>query len=455
MFCMLRVLVRSMKLKELKLLLEQLGLWIFLGFLGNPVGFECDFDYTLYYDYVRENYEMDEIVFKYRNFLKFNAVKSKAGMIKYDNPFEFVHTMEKQMALYYESLYKAKNEYPDAVFYIPNDGLGACSIVCMMLELPYYSTENYGIGSMAVSLGIITSSRLGIEIAYDIIVLCNLSSYVNVSSYVGDSKYIVIDENRLYEGVVVPDIKKSTHGQVSSNILADDFITVTRQICTSYPMIKDKRNIPLSSKAEMYLLEKGLEVYTDGDIDTVTKAVSGGDHYIDVVDSTYATYKRDKYKVCLCEVEKQLTPLRKGYIMYCPKCEVHYHISESFTKFPYDYLNIVNRNKPRFFDRGKMGNVKEYGNCRFVVADENKIATDNEFFLHRVHLYENPRELKYYEMIDGFFVGKCANPHSIRYLYDNGVRRSLIFMRTLDKNRERYYVFRDVMQVQEISTVID
>jgi len=91
-----------------------------------------------------------------------NAIPLKVTEQYYDDPRHFYVTVEKQFSLYYETMYKLKREYKGKdplKFFIPGDGVGIGSIISMMLGVEYYSTEPNGIGSVARSLGIISSDE--------------------------------------------------------------------------------------------------------------------------------------------------------------------------------------------------------------------------------------------------------------------------------------------------------
>lgn len=423
-----------------------------LGFFGDMLPYELDIDYDAYYHYVRSTYSVPEIVRRYRAHLEFNSVLVAVGKIRYEHPYEFVHTMNRQFALYYESIYKLKQDNPSLSLYIPCDGLGAASIACLMLNIPYTSFEKYGVGNMAVGLGIITGKECE-RISGSTLFLGNLSNYRDIGKEIVDEKYCVVDENRLYFGVNTADIKLSTHGKVSSNRILDDvFISGGFSIATSYPMIREKKNIPLSEKAEMYLLESGLPVYTDGEIATCTPSIDGGDSYIDVKD--YDLVKIRQVGVCTCDTPFVPSDTYTGCSLRCPNCGV-----EKFSPYErryqkYDFFNVVTRNRPKDMARGKIGQRKFCQGDSFLVDNSNEVNASNGFFKYSVRLYENPRELQHYYYVEGFYIGKCRNPKTVRYLYDGGVRKNLMFLRTLDKGGTRYYVFRDVLFAQEIGVLV-
>jgi len=326
-----------------------------------------------------------------------------------------------------------------------------------MLSIPYVSYETYPIGSLAVSLDIITSDVKLDQPEGSVIVVGNLSNYLDVAVLIRHKKYIVLEENRLYMGIELEHLKFSTHGKVTTNVIdSDDFITGGYQIATSKPMLVDKKNVPLSEKAEMFLLESGLQVYTDDRIVTCTKAHKGGDNYIDVRDLPESKFfKRGRVKdKCSCGRETSLRTTMQGAHVSC-SCGIEEFLTYDKKIFGRDFLNVTTRNRPYQYRKGKMGQKKFFNDDMFYVDITNEIFSSSSYEKFEVSLYDNPRELKYYYVLEGFYIANCRNPKTVRFLFENGVKKNLLYIRSLDKEGRRYYVFRDVALSQQVSVEIE
>jgi len=430
------------------------------GVFGIATQLNSNLDYASYLQYVRDTYDKKKIVQFYRSHVAKYAQSVKLRDIEYSHPYEFWITAEKQFPLYYEVISKLKKKIKDLKIFVPFDGLGIVSMLCIALDIPYYSYESYEIGSIACELGIITSRVADRVCAVDeVFILGNLSNYYNVSSMIDNclsKKYVVIDENRLFYNINVNDIKYSTHGRVTSNVLDDDFIGGGPPIATSETMLKEKKCIPLSAKAEMYLLCSRLPVYTDGFVVTYTPAQSKGDFYIDTSDTNIVIHARSPYVCSDCKKDfNNYRILSKKYIQYecsCGKVAVQ-QFEHNFDDYGKDlrYLNVVNRNYPNDLVSAKNGVIKRHEGDLGVVEDgEMKIFTDYEFRSVTFRMYENPRELKNYFESGGYYIGKCVNPRTVRYLYCDGRFINLMYVRFLDKGGVRYYAFRDALSKKPI-----
>jgi len=397
----------------------------FLGIMGgtNLEPYDGSVKFDSYLKFVSGNFRKCQIVSCYRAYLNLHAEQSKVSSIFYDSPFDFILTAEKQFGYYIELFQRANLDNPGSKFYIYNDGVGIGSMVCIALGLPYVSFETYGIGTLAYKLGIITHASpveyyeqkiIGKGQPEDIHFYGNLSNFYNLSGLIKGKQYIVVDENRLFTGCDMRDIKWSTHGRVFTNcIRGDDFVTFGREICRSLPMIAKKKNVPMSPKAEYFLLANDLQVYTDGRVKTITQPTSGGDFYIDVTDSV-----RD-YKKLDCFISNYNPPNSQ-----------------------IDVLNIITRNRP-LSDFGKNGDLKrykfqeyEYGTHDFVVDDEIAFKIDWK-------KYKDPRFLHDFFFQDGLYFGAVNRPEYVRYLIEDGRKKYIMFMRIIKMHGKEYGVFRD------------
>jgi len=217
----------------------------------------------------------------YRNWLKRHALVSHVSEIDYSDPRGFSYIAERQFGSYYEIISRLKKNIGDRIVVIPGDGVGTGSMICSLLEISYESSEPNGIGSVAIGLGIITSveavSKLDKSKVY---FLANLSEFIDYRDYM-ICDYIIIDEDRLYPGYDSNAIKYSTHGRLHTNISSfDEYVTFPRVVSKAAVMLKGKKNVPMDSKSEYYLLEQGIPVYTDGNVITCGPSLPGGDHYI-------------------------------------------------------------------------------------------------------------------------------------------------------------------------------
>jgi len=224
------------------------------GLFGLPKMYVHGVNYDDYYRAVVKKKNLIEIIPLYRAFLKFNMINVKVSLIDYHNPFEFVHTSERQFGYYLETMIKFKKSNPKRKVFIPCDGLGYLSMICLMLKIPYRSYESYGIGRIAVSLGIITTvDKIEYDSKEEVIVIANLANYYDVGGMISGARYIVMEENRLYAGIRLHDIKFSTQGRVSTNCFdEDDFVSCPSVVANGLPMVKGKKCVPLSEKAEFF-----------------------------------------------------------------------------------------------------------------------------------------------------------------------------------------------------------
>jgi len=391
------------------------------GFTDMPYDGSKRFD--SYLEWVKGNFKKTIIVAHYRKYLQLHAQESKVSSIFYDTPFDFIITAEKQFGYYYEVLKRAVEDNPGSKFYIYNDGIGIGSMACIALQVPYISYETYGIGTLAFKLGIITHAApveyyeqkiLNRADAEDIHFFGNLSNFFNLGKLIKGKRYIVVDENRLFKDCDMTCCKWSSHGRVFTNCIKEDnFITFGREISKSLPMIKNKKNVPMSAKAEFFLLANKLKVYTDGYIETCTPSTKGGDFYIDVTDSIKDIRKLDS------KTDK--------YNPYYSQIEI---------------LNIVTRNK-LISDFGKYGDLKhykffeyEYGTYDFIIDDEAAFKIDFRKF-------KDPRYLADFFFQDGLYFGRVNRPEYVRFLIEDGKKKYIIYMRTIRVDGIDYGVFRD------------
>lgn len=397
----------------------------FLGLSGvfNCVIYDGTSKYDSYFEEVKSKYNKVDIVRCYRKYLRLHALESKISSIHYDNPFDFVYTTEKQFGYYYETIKVAAEQNPGAKFYIYNDGIGVGSMICILLGLPYISYETYGIGTLAFKLGIITHASIATyyEQKYvgeaqpeDVHFYGNLSNFFNLAKLIEDKKYIVIDENRLFNGCNLKDIKWSTHGRVFSNCISTDcFVSFGREISKSLPMILKKRNIPMSTKAEFYLLANGLKVYTDGCVQTCTPALTGGNYYIDTTDSIRNLRKQDErtnhHDPYLCQLE---------------------------------VINIISRNVTTS-QYGKYGDLKHYKFVEYEYGTHEFIVDDVSAFKIDFRKYKDPRCLADFFFQDGLYFGRVKRPEYVRFLIEDGMKKYITYMRTVKFGSVEYGVYRD------------
>jgi len=373
----------------------------FLGVEGESHHMDPEKNYDKYYDSIKKKFSIKERVRIYRTWLRQHLIPSNLKHMKYDNPYEFVDVFERQYGLYYEVIDKLKKKKKDALkVFVPYDGLGAISMICIALGVKYRSSESYPIGKVAVGLEIITTrdvtfgdTRLEDEIA----VVCNLDSYLSVDQYrKGD--YCIVDENRLTDGVVIHNMKRSTNMRVESNCLDDDFINRGRPISNALPMIERTYNIPLTGKAEAYLIMNSLNVFSDGFVGTRTPAYAipadGDRNAIRYITTT------DSEKIC--------------------------NISEY-------YLNIVNRNHING-RKGKIGEVKYYkGGQYFFSASQAKCDGKIGFFKLDPIRYDNPYLLEQWERNGIFIVSTDKDAKKKRLIRYNGEEKYIIFLHSYYK----------------------
>lgn len=371
----------------------------------------------MYFSKIKDKFSKKEIVRRYRHWLNNVPLNGKLSEMDYSTPYDFINVFVNQFGLYWEVMLKFKRENPNRKVFIRNDGLGAISMMCIALEIPYRSVEIYGIGEVAFKLGIIKSQDVTYEREKDEVeVLANLSTYIDISSYT-DGEYVVIDENRLYTGIKIKDSKKTSKMRVTSNVLSDTFLNAGDEISKAKPMIEKKKNVPIDAKAEAFLLMSNIPVYTDGVVETKTPSIKLDD-------------KKD-----MCYVLTSENRIKETNDLTCY------------------YLNIVNRNVPLNWRIGKFGEVKMYRNKTFVYAGEEVVVND-DFFSNTIKLsrYKDPYELKGWRS-DGFFiVGYSDNPASKSFYVDRGVKKYIIFLNSIfDCNGYRL----DVYQKKDDTTVLN
>jgi len=380
-----------------------------------------------YFDKIKKEFTKIELIRKYRHYLTMKNLSVSVGLMKYDNPLEFVSTFDKQFGLYYEVVYKLQKKKGERLkIFIPHDGLGALSMICSVLGVEYRSYEPYGIGEIAYRLGIITSkSVFDVKPRDDeVVILANLDDYLgdNIQLY---NKYenVVITENRLYTGCNPKNMLVSTHGRVHTDLLDDDFITGGGVISKSVPMIQKYNNVPLGTKAEAFLLLNGLPVYNDGHVQTKTKSV--------------VTKEKIRYIVTTDKV-KDLQTLT--YVLTSPPI-----------------LNIVNRNEPTRYDVGKLGEVKVYKDQYFTVTGEKAEVCGFDFFeTVKIRRYDHNHELKGWYKEKFFIVGKCKNPRSKRYIVEYGKKEYIVYLSSVTSTKGIvYHFFQYRVDVQMYSRVVD
>jgi hypothetical protein len=94
---------------------------------------------------------------------------------------------------------------PEEVIYAPCDGIGVVSLACRQMCRKYVSSEQFGLGARAVRLGLITSDLSYEDAIADIpdgavVVLSNLSRYVNLEIAIQRFRCVVLDELLTYPG---------------------------------------------------------------------------------------------------------------------------------------------------------------------------------------------------------------------------------------------------------------
>jgi len=360
-----------------------------------------------YFEKIRQKFSMKEIVRRYRHWLNNVPLPGRVSEMDYSTPYDFINVFINQFGVYWEVMLKFKRENPEKKVFIRNDGLGAMSMMCIALGIEYRSVEVYGIGEVAYRLGIIKSRDLFYEKEEgEVEILANLSNYIDISKYTKE-EYIVIDENRLYDGIELKDVMRTSKMRVVTNVLKDNFINAGKDISKAKPMLKKQKNIPIDAKAEAFLLMSDLEVYTDGVVETKTKA------------------------------KKVSSEDKKCYIMTTEK-----NIKSSNDLSNY-YLNIVNRNVPTNWRVGKFGETKLYRDSTFIFAgDEVKLSTEYSFSTLKLSRYKDPHELKEWQKDGYFIIGNNENPAGKYYYVDRGVKKSVIFLNSIyDKQGKKIDVY--------------
>jgi len=367
-----------------------------------------------YINKIRQVYSREVLIRHYMAYLRRNAIDVKVSALMYDNPYEFINTADRQYGTYFEVIHKVHVAYPQDMLYFYFDGIGLCSIIATTLGIRYRSMEMNDIGKIAYKLGIITEFTGDIDVYNKdegIHVFCNLSSFMKSSQMYEKKKFLIIDENRLFEGVKLEFMKYSSHGKVHTNLdLGDEFVSFPREISKSYPMLKKKQNVPLSGKAECYLLENGLQVYTDGEIVTMTpsQVVTSKPYYIDTTDSSKDLKRQGLYN----------------------------HLSV-------DVLNIVSRSRP-VIDVGKLGDLKRRGEVEYPYGMKDYFVNTYSAFKILFKTFDDPRCLHSYVFQDGFYFGlRDERPERIRYLIDGGELKFIMYLHTVKLKGKDYCVFRD------------
>jgi len=234
--------------------------------------------------------------------------------------------------------------------------------------------------------------------------LFNLSLYqdVNVSG-----EYVVIDENRLFPGIDLSCAKRSTHMKVTSNVvLSDNFTQGGSVICKAINMLREKKNVPLSPKAEAFLIENDLPVYSMPGVKTCTVPIGKGDFVIDV---------------------------------------------DSKNKEGIEQFDIVGKNDPYNLRAGKFMENKFYKGGEFLVdIVSSRCYFDDGCKSFDVPRYNDPAELRNWHRFADFFVGDSHHPWYVRYLWDGEKRVNLVFMSTVTKNSKIWYVFRDRSKIVSV-----
>jgi len=124
--------------------------------LAHDINSECLYGYNDdYYEWVCSSFSKDQVVCAYRSWIALNQRYVPLKDNDYSDPLTFAVHFERQIAIYYDIISNVRDCRP---MYIIGDGSGAASIACMMADRPYYSYEPNGIGSVAIRLGIVSSS---------------------------------------------------------------------------------------------------------------------------------------------------------------------------------------------------------------------------------------------------------------------------------------------------------
>jgi len=378
-----------------------------------------------YCDYVQTQYTKLEIIVKIRTWLGLMSYSEKVQNVTYADPYEFVFTSEKQFGFYFEVMDRFKIENPGRSVFIPSDGLGILSMICILLEISYTSTEPYGLGFVSRAFGIITSSDISLQPQDDdVIVLANLGNYFNLARVVAGRDYVIIDENRFFPGCDLRYGKKSTHYKLFSNVIVyDSFRTAGNMVAHSASMLIDRKVVPLNSKAESYLYDAGIPIYTDGSVVTCTDSILLEPNedclYIETSDSN--AYKQIEVEEIFNNNPDDIIAKRKRNV-----------------------VNIITRNYPFRTRIGKLGAIKFISGRQFVV-DSNDISVHCEegLFKLSVDLYSSSLELKNWKFVDGFYVGSSVNMQRVRFLIQDGVKIYLIFLHSFKENGREYGVYRD------------
>jgi len=149
-------------------------------------------------------------------------------------------------------------------------------------------------------------------------------------------------------------------------------------------------------RQRLFLLMSDLEVYTDGVVETKTKAK----------------------KVSLED--------KKCYIMTTEKN------IKSCNDLSNYYLNIINRNVPTNWRVGKFGETKLYRDSTFIFAGEEvKLSTEYSFSTLKLSRYKDPHELKEWQKDGYFIIGNSENPAGKYYYVERGVKKSVIFLNSI------------------------
>jgi len=251
-----------------------LGITCFPTKINVPANFEnCTKDIEAYLEFVNKNFTKDERIRYYKYWLQINCVDVALGSITYDNPYEFFHVYERQFGIYYEVVYRLRERFRDKLkLFILNDGVGAMSMIAHQLGVKYRSNEPFAVGFVAYKLGIITTQTIDFistRAKDEVMIVCNLDNYLDLSKVVSTS-YVIIDENRLTNAFDDRHIAYTAGMRVQSDLLDDNYVNRGRPISQALPMIRYFQNIPLTAKAEGFLIMNGLQVYSDGKVHTRT-----------------------------------------------------------------------------------------------------------------------------------------------------------------------------------------
>jgi len=380
-----------------------------------------------YFAEIKGTKPLRDVAQRYRDFLQSSTtLMSKLQMFSYDNFGDYVTTFERQIGYYYEIMYNLKQQgYDD--FFIPEDGLGIVSVVCVLLGLNYRSYETHAYGYLATGLGLVTSSNSLTRGSREILIACNLSDFESYMQYDLEN-YVVIDENRLWEGCKLKDMKRESRGRVFSDLKGlDDLISFGGPIANSASMIKNTKNVPLSSKAEAFLVLNDIPVFSDGVVQTKTRSQvsdEGDDkiRYIDVVDYTKEKKRHNRVTGNIIE------DVNNGVKREKP------------------FFNIITRNHPKDFSRGVIGNVKFKDDVRFALEESNVVVTDDEVVTFKAQRFRDPRRLYLYERIGMTYVSYVNEKRygMKTYLLDEyGNNVEIMYMHSLMINGKRRHVYRD------------